>query len=56
MAACRLAIKDGDDIDGLTARKIAEGVFALPNPRFPHGRKIFIEMTKNQLLHSVDRI
>ncbi|MBN1412016.1 MAG: DNA mismatch repair endonuclease MutL [Spirochaetales bacterium] len=55
MAACRLAVKDGDEIDALTACRIAEGALSLDNPRCPHGRKIYHALSKEQLARLVDR-
>ena len=53
--ACHAAIKDGDAIDDTTANSLIRKVFLLDNPVCPHGRTFVVEITKEQLWHSVGR-
>lgn len=55
LAACRNAIKDGDMIDHLTARKLVNRIFLLENARCPHGRPIWYVITKEQLFKLMGR-
>jgi DNA mismatch repair protein MutL len=54
-AACRLAVKEGDPVDPVTAAELCAGVLGLDNPRCPHGRPIWHEITRETLYGLVDR-
>ena len=54
-AACRLAIKDGDVVDPVTARELCAQALRLPVPRCPHGRPIWHELSEESLRKLVDR-
>ncbi|HOV40061.1 MAG TPA: hypothetical protein PLG79_15175, partial [Spirochaetales bacterium] len=54
--ACRKAIKDGASLDPLSAYEILRYIFTLENPRCPHGRPIWVEITREQLFRQVKRI
>ncbi len=54
-AACRLAIKEGQDLDELTATQLMKGVLALENPRCPHGRPIYYSLKKSDLFKLTGR-
>ncbi len=54
-AACRLAVKEGDPVDPVTAAELLRGALALDNPRCPHGRPIWHEMQRDKLYGLVDR-
>ena len=54
-AACRLAIKEGDRVDPVTARELCALALRLPVPRCPHGRPIWYELDQKTLLRLVDR-
>jgi DNA mismatch repair protein MutL len=54
-AACRLAIKEGDPVDPVTARELCARALALDNPRCPHGRPLWHEITREALYRLVDR-
>ncbi len=54
-AACRMAIKEGDRVDPVTARELCAQALRLEVPRCPHGRPIWHEMTRESLLRLVDR-
>jgi len=52
---CRAAIKDGDYPDDETAFAIGREALALPDPRCPHGRPIWTEISKEALFKAVRR-
>ncbi len=54
-AACRAACKDGDVLDTLTARNLAERAFALAEPVCPHGRPIWIVLDREELFRRIRR-
>jgi DNA mismatch repair protein MutL len=54
-AACRAACKDGDALDDDTARSIAARAFALEEPVCPHGRPIWVAVTREELFARVRR-
>jgi DNA mismatch repair protein MutL len=54
-AACRLAIKEGDVVDPVTARELCAQSLRLPVPRCPHGRPIWHELSEATLRKLVDR-
>lgn len=56
LASCRLAIKEGQELDPLTATELVHKVFRLSNARCPHGRPIWHEVPREKLLHEVGRI
>ena len=54
-AACRLAIKEGDRVDPVTAVELCARALELTVPRCPHGRPIWHELSEESLLRLVDR-
>jgi DNA mismatch repair protein MutL len=56
LASCRLAVKEGRELDPLTAMELIRGAFRLSNARCPHGRPIWFEITEDQLYREVGRI
>lgn len=54
--ACRSAVKDGDYLDSAAALALAEAALALPEGRCPHGRPVYVEIRKEELLRGVRRI
>jgi len=54
-AACRLAIKEGEVVDPVTARELCAQALRLPVPRCPHGRPIWHELSEENLRTLVDR-
>ncbi len=54
-AACRLAVKEGDRVDPVTARELCAQALRLEVPRCPHGRPIWYELDRTTLLRMVDR-
>jgi len=53
--SCRKAVKDGDFLDEKTALALAEEAFALPVRLCPHGRPIWHEISRDDLLKAVKR-
>jgi DNA mismatch repair protein MutL len=53
--SCRAAVKDGDFLDAKTALALAEEAFTLPVYRCPHGRPIWFEISRHDLLRAVKR-
>ncbi len=52
---CRAAIKDGDYPDDETAFSLGREALELPDPRCPHGRPIWTEISKKALFRAVRR-
>ena len=52
---CRAAIKDGDYPDDETAFSLGKQALELPDPRCPHGRPIWTEISKDALFKAVRR-
>jgi DNA mismatch repair protein MutL len=55
MAACRAAIKDGEELDEEAAEELIARALKLPEPRCPHGRPIWTRITREQLYRLVRR-
>jgi DNA mismatch repair protein MutL len=53
--SCHGAVKDGDYLDDGAALELAEAALALPVPRCPHGRPIWVEITRGELFRLVQR-
>jgi DNA mismatch repair protein MutL len=54
--ACHAAIKDGGFLDAAAARALAEAALALPDPRCPHGRPLWTEISREELFRAVKRV
>ena len=54
--ACKKAIKDGEGISPLSAYEILQYVFSLENPRCPHGRPLWVQISREELFRGVRRI
>ncbi len=54
--SCKAAIKDGDILDQYSAEKLISQALALPEPRCPHGRPVFISLSKEKLYTMFGRI
>jgi len=52
---CRAAIKDGDYPDDETALALGRQALDLPDPRCPHGRPIWTEISRDALFKAVRR-
>jgi DNA mismatch repair protein MutL len=55
LAACRTAVKDGDEMDPRAAAELARRALALDNARCPHGRPIWMQIRRDDLLRAVAR-
>lgn len=53
--ACKLAVKDGELLDAGAAREILRRSFAIDLQHCPHGRPLWLTVTREQLLHGVGR-
>jgi DNA mismatch repair protein MutL len=53
--SCRAAIKDGGFLDDQTALTLAAEVLAIPEGRCPHGRPIWVELSRDDLFRAVRR-
>jgi DNA mismatch repair protein MutL len=54
-AACRLALKEGDPVDAVTAVALVRNALELDPPRCPHGRPLWHEIGRDRLYQLVDR-
>jgi DNA mismatch repair protein MutL len=54
-AACRLALKEGDPVDAVTAVELVRNSLELDPPRCPHGRPLWHEIGRDRLYQLVDR-
>ncbi len=55
LAACRLAVKDGQELNPQEAAELARRALALDNARCPHGRPIWMRIRRADLLRAVAR-
>jgi len=55
-AACKAAIKDGDELDQAGAVALIRAALALPEPRCPHGRPIWLRLSRDDLFRAVKRL
>jgi DNA mismatch repair protein MutL len=53
--ACHGAVKDVDYLDDGAALALAEEALALPVPRCPHGRPLWVEISREELCRAVKR-
>lgn len=53
--ACKAAVKDGEILDELSARRLIAEALALPFPRCPHGRPIWVRLDEATLARMVGR-
>ncbi|HUX41975.1 MAG TPA: DNA mismatch repair endonuclease MutL [Rectinemataceae bacterium] len=56
MSACKTAIKDGEILDPISALELARRALDLPEPRCPHGRPVWVRLTREDLFRLVRRI
>jgi DNA mismatch repair protein MutL len=54
--SCHRAVKDGDYLDDAGALALAEAALALAVPRCPHGRPIWVEISRHELYKGVRRL
>lgn len=55
-AACRAAVKDGDALDETGAIELIRSALALKEPFCPHGRPIWLRLTREELFRAVKRL
>jgi len=55
-AACKAAVKDGDELDESSAMALIDAALNLPEPRCPHGRPIWLKLSRDDLFRAVRRI
>jgi DNA mismatch repair protein MutL len=55
-AACRAAVKDGDELDESGAVALIRAAMAMPEPRCPHGRPIWLRLSRDDLYRAVRRL
>jgi DNA mismatch repair protein MutL len=53
--ACKSAIKDGEVLDRVTAEELIEKALELPEPRCPHGRPLWFELSREELFQLLGR-
>ncbi len=53
--SCRSAVKDGHILDPTTAEKLLQDIFSLEDPHCPHGRPLWVVISKSQLFNMVRR-
>jgi DNA mismatch repair protein MutL len=53
--ACKAAIKDGDVVDFETGARLIDEIFRLETPHCPHGRPLWLELSREQLFHLIGR-
>ena len=53
---CHQAVKDGDYLDDAGAFALGQEALALPDPRCPHGRPIWTEISREALCKAVRRL
>jgi DNA mismatch repair protein MutL len=53
--SCRAAIMDGDPLEASMAMEIIDRVLVMENPRCPHGRPIWFELSREELFQFVGR-
>ncbi len=53
--ACKAAVKDNSVLDEHSARSLLSEAFALENPRCPHGRPIWFQVSRVELFELVGR-
>jgi DNA mismatch repair protein MutL len=53
---CHAALRDGDYLDDSSALALAKEALALPDPRCPHGRPVWTEISRDALLKAVRRL
>lgn len=55
LAACRMAVKEGEELDYQAATQLAKDVLLLNQTRCPHGRPLWVEVSREDLLRRVAR-
>jgi len=53
--ACKSAIRDGEVLDTFSAEELVRKALELPVPRCPHGRPVWMKISREELFRSVER-
>lgn len=53
--ACKSAVKDGETIDPFSAEELVRKALELPVPRCPHGRPVWLKISRDELFRAVER-
>ena len=53
--ACRHAVMDGTVLDEATAAQLAKDTLALEDPHCPHGRPLWLKISREDMDHGVKR-
>jgi len=53
--ACKAAVRDGEVLDTYSAEALVEKALSLPIPRCPHGRPIWLKISREELFQAVGR-
>ncbi|MGC9312050.1 MAG: DNA mismatch repair endonuclease MutL [Sediminispirochaetaceae bacterium] len=53
--ACKSAIKDGEILDPFSAEELVRKALELPVPRCPHGRPVWLKISRDELFRAVER-
>ncbi|HDQ14260.1 MAG TPA: DNA mismatch repair endonuclease MutL [Sediminispirochaeta sp.] len=53
--ACKAAVKDGERLDDYSGLELARQAMSLPVPRCPHGRPIWLRISREELFVAVGR-
>ncbi len=53
--ACKAAVRDGDPLEPSAAEQLIAEALRLPHPRCPHGRPLWVEITREELYRRVQR-
>jgi DNA mismatch repair protein MutL len=54
--SCRSAVMDGDPLDPQAARELVDRTLHLENARCPHGRPLWVKLTRNELFEKIGRL
>ncbi|MDY7028913.1 MAG: DNA mismatch repair endonuclease MutL [Spirochaetota bacterium] len=53
--ACKSAVKDGETLDPFSAEELVRKALKLPVPRCPHGRPVWLKISRDELFRAVER-
>ena len=54
--ACKAAVRDGDPLEPSAAEQLIAEALRLPHPRCPHGRPLWVEISREELYRRVQRV
>ncbi|MFO7848906.1 MAG: DNA mismatch repair endonuclease MutL [Spirochaetia bacterium] len=53
--ACKRAVKEGEHLDPTSSSELIKKTLSLPEARCPHGRPVWISLSKSELTHLIGR-